>query len=467
VLLQRVNAYISRHSLISHGQTLAVGVSGGPDSIVLLHLLTQLRDQYALNLTVVHLDHGLRPDSDLDAEFVARTASAWGIASVVERADVGALAQARGLSVEEAGRVARYELFAKVAPAVAVAHHADDQAETVLMHFLRGSGIAGLRGMLPVTQQFGLTVIRPLLDVTRAEIETYIAEHQLSFVIDPTNTDTTYFRNRLRHELLPILEAYNPNIRERLRHTAEVMQGDYELLRRLVTEAWDYVGLKNDAQRCDFDLAKWRALPVALQRALLRESVGQLKAELRDADFDPIDHAARWSQTAQSGHRADLLGGLYVEIVGTELRVGNWIDVNTEDEHTTDAVLLNEGATQFDEAVFIVIPLDSFSMDEIEANTDKNTAYLDASLAPFYLRTRREGDRFQPLGMDGTMKLSDYMINRKMLLDRRDTWPLVCCGENAETVLWVCRIGMSEAGRVKAETGRVVKISYHKDLRGL
>jgi tRNA(Ile)-lysidine synthase len=201
---------------------------------------------------------------------------------------------------------------------------------------------------------------------------------------------------------------------------------------------------------------------VALQRALLRESVGQLKAELRDADFDPIDHAARWSQTAQSGHRADLLGGLYVEIIGNELRVGNWADVTADDEQTSNTALLNEGATQFDEAVFTLTSLDSFLLDEIEANTDKNTAYLDASLAPFYLRTRREGDRFQPLGMDGTMKLSDYMINRKMLLDRRDTWPLVCCGENAETVLWVCRIGMSEAGRVKAETAWVVKIVYQK-----
>ncbi len=509
MLLPRVKAYISRHSLLSRGLALAVGVSGGPDSIVLLHLLTRLRDEFELQLTAVHLDHGLRPESGKDAEFVAQTAKAWGVACVIERVDVGALAKERGLSIEEAGREARYALFAKVSPSVAVAHNADDQAETVLMHFVRGSGMAGLRGMLPLTNYYSqLTIIRPLLDISRADIEAYIAEHNLPFVTDPTNTDRAYFRNRLRHDLLPTLETYNPNIRERLRHTAEVMAGDYELLRGLVEEAWantvilnepvlgaseeslrqsllvpDSVGMsdtietpqprletsreiprRKNAARNDmigFHLNKWRSLPLAMQRALLREAVARLKPELRDADFTPIDNAARWSQTATSGHTADLVGGLGVQVVGEELRVGgleNLVGGLSDKRETSNVTLSVPGQAEFLEHILTATLVDKYSLDEVENNPDPNIAYLDAGLGPFTVRTRREGERFQPLGMDGTIKLSDYMINRKLPVDRRDAWPLVCGGESGETVLWVCGYAVAEQGRVREGTRGVVRV---------
>lgn len=482
VLLPRVKAYISRHSLLSHGQVLAVGVSGGPDSITLLHLLTRLRDEFELKLTAVHLDHGLRPESAKDTEFVAQTARAWGVECVVERIDVEALAKERGLSIEEAGREARYELFARVAPTVAVAHNADDQAETVLMHFVRGSGMAGLRGMLPKTiirrgdaggvqlnDPTEQIVIRPLLDLPRAEIEAYIAEHNLPFVTDPTNTDRTYFRNRLRHDLLPTLETYNPNIRERLLHTAEVMAGDYGLLRGLVEEAWEDVSVRvrhAEPLRVTFDLTRWRALPLAMQRALLREAVTRLRSDLRDADFTPIDNAARWSQTATSGHTADLVGGLAVQVVGEELRVGeleNLVGALSDKRETSNVILVVSGITEFISYTFTATLLDTFLINEIENNADLNIAYLDASLGPFMVRTRREGERFQPLGMDGTIKLSDYMINRKIPVDRRDEWPLVCCGEDGETVLWVCGHAIAEPGRVREGTKQVVRVEMKRD----
>ncbi|HLF00399.1 MAG TPA: tRNA lysidine(34) synthetase TilS, partial [Anaerolineales bacterium] len=353
MLLARIKAYISRHNLLTRGETLAVGVSGGPDSITLLHLLTRLRDEYDLKLIAAYLDHGLRAESGRDAEFVARTAGAWGVATEIERVDVAVLAKTEHLSIEEAGRTARYNFFARVADTVAVAHNADDQAETVLMHFLRGSGMAGLRGMMPkstwpMADGKLLTIIRPLLPVPRTDIEAYLAQHQLDFVTDATNADRTFFRNRLRHDLLPYLEGYNANIREVLRRTADVMAGDYELLRGLIEEAWDEVvilsapevrevspgqtlaepetlRLRGSSSRSaqgdmiKFKINRWRALPLALQRALLREAVHRLKPDERDADFTPIDAAARWAQTAESGHTADLLGGLCLSVVGDEL----------------------------------------------------------------------------------------------------------------------------------------------------
>ena len=251
-LLSQVRKTIEEHDLLVAGESVVVGVSGGPDSLCLLHLLRHLSRAYDLTLHVAHLDHGIRgEESRVDAQFVADLARQWELPATVERADVPRLAEEEGLAIEEAARRARYRFLARVAGQVgasriAVGHNADDQAETVLMHFLRGSGLAGLRGILPLSPlgelRLGqserdsplaaeLRLIRPLLEVPRSAIEAYCRDQELSPRFDRSNLDTTYYRNRLRHKLLPVLETYNPNVREVLRRTAQVMAADHELLR--------------------------------------------------------------------------------------------------------------------------------------------------------------------------------------------------------------------------------------------
>ena len=295
---------IERYGLLVPGDGIVVGVSGGPDSLCLLHVLHyRLREEYRLQLHVAHLHHGARgADADADSEFVAALAAEWGLPVTVEKQDVPALARAHGLAFEEAARRVRYAFLARVAGElgahkIAVGHNGDDQAETVLMHFLRGAGPAGLRGMLPLTpladyrllEPFtshtlhpASCIIRPLLEVPRSEIERYCADHGLTPRFDCSNLDTTYFRNRLRHELLPLLETYNPNVRTRLCHTAAVIADDYELLTQLREQAWAKVvvncsssGEEREAAVI-FDRAGWRALPVALQRATLRQAAYRL-----------------------------------------------------------------------------------------------------------------------------------------------------------------------------------------------
>ncbi len=277
-LWRQVFQYARRYDLFTPGAVVVTGVSGGPDSVCLLHVLRRLAPELGLRLHVAHLNHGLRgAEADADAAFVAALAAGWGVPCTVGRADVVALAEDAGLSLEEAARQARYRFLAEVAEAagattIAVGHNADDQAETVLMHFLRGSGVAGLRGMVARTrltdyrlsvhrsggaeEQGGretlpgslfplppvaLWLVRPLLVVPRGAIETYCREHGLQSRFDRSNEDTTFFRNRLRHELLPILAGYNPAIREVLAHTAEALAGDYEVLRAEVAAAWAQV----------------------------------------------------------------------------------------------------------------------------------------------------------------------------------------------------------------------------------
>jgi len=295
-ILKKVRHTIETHGLLAPGDGIVVGVSGGPDSLCLLHVLLRLREEYRLRLHVAHLNHGARgAEADAAAEFVASLAAEWGLPVTVERQDVPALARAHKLAFEEAARRVRYAFLARVAGEagahkIAMGHNGDDQAETVLMHLLRGAGLAGLRGMLPITPitdyrllepfiQYPISnlqppaIIRPLLQVSRSEIEHYCTDHDLAPRFDRSNLDTTYFRNRLRHELLPLLETYNPNVHTRLRHTAAVVAADYELLIQLREQAWAEVVREERDTAIAFDRATCRACSTwqkSTSRRLLR-----------------------------------------------------------------------------------------------------------------------------------------------------------------------------------------------------
>ena len=246
-VLDTVRQTIDRYDLLASGGKVVVAVSGGPDSLCLLHGLRELRDEYGVQLHVAHLNHCLRGlDSAEDSRFVWQIAADWGLPLTRSSVNVKKLVKEQKGSVEEMARQVRYRFLAQPqqqagADRIALGHNADDQTETVLMHWLRGAGLAGLRGMRPKsplgelrlgeeeTAMPDLLLIRPLLYVARSEIEAYCEAHELRPRFDRSNLDTTYFRNRLRHELLPHLEGYNPNIREVIRRSAQALSGDYEV----------------------------------------------------------------------------------------------------------------------------------------------------------------------------------------------------------------------------------------------
>ena len=376
-----------RYRLFTPGETVVVGVSGGPDSLCLLHLLRRLAPELRLWLHVAHLHHGLRgAEADADAAFVAELADCWGLPCTVGQADVAALARAARLSLEDAARQARYRFLADVAEAggaatLAVGHNADDQAETVLMHFLRGSGAGGLRGMLPRTaldeswdqpstnettntrmtfrqiREFvadswtaqptavdsvdgdatdplpspdfrapvspRLHLVRPLLSISRVEIAAYCADYRLAPRTDRSNEDTTFFRNRLRHKLLPLLETYNPGIRQVLAHTAEVLAGDHAVLRREVEEAWTSLVSFEGPEEVRFSLSVWHGLPLGLQRATLREAIHRLRRSVRNINWEHVERAVWLAREGHTGQAATLAAGLALQIGYDSLRVAD------------------------------------------------------------------------------------------------------------------------------------------------
>jgi tRNA(Ile)-lysidine synthase len=496
-VLEQAFRTIEENRLLHPGETVVVGVSGGPDSLCLLHLLCGLRQELGLSVHVAHLHHGLRgADADDDARFVQTLAEGWGLPCTVERADVPALARELRLAAEEAARCARYSFLIRVAEAtgsrtIAVGHTADDQAETVLMHWLRGAGLAGLRGMPPSTplvdfrllapaadtpaRTGGARLIRPLLEVTRAEIVEYCAAQGLEPRFDRTNLDTTHFRNWLRCEVLPLLASHNPNVREVIRRSARVIADDYALLRSLLEEARPRVVAEETAECVVLDLAEWRALPTSLQRAVLREAIHRLRRSLRNISFVHVEDALAVARDGCTGQQATLPQGLMLTLsygratiaeAGVEGLLPDWPLLPAR---SGDLALVVPGVTLLPGSRWELVA-ETVGRADLPAGWDSNAdvwrAVVDARPAGdvLWLRTRYPGDRFRPLGMEGhTVKVSNYLTNAKVPRGVRDRLPLLL---GKQGILWVCGRRVDEAARVTESTERALVLFFRRVTGG-
>ncbi|NUM43625.1 MAG: tRNA lysidine(34) synthetase TilS [Anaerolineales bacterium] len=438
-----------------------VGVSGGADSLCLLHSLHAL----GYPLVVAHFNHHLRPEADEDEAFVKDVAAHLGLDFVSGEGDVTGL-RGRGFSVEEAARALRYPfLFAQArhhqAQAVAVGHHADDQVETVLMHFLRGAGLDGLKGMRPRTLlpvwDAQIPLVRPLLATSRAEILAYCQAHGLSPRADATNEDTTFFRNRLRHALIPHLETYNPRFRENLLRTAQTLAADQDVLQTLTDQAWAACLFRAGQAYLALTLPVFRTYPLGLQRRLLRQGIEQLRPGLRDVDFAAIERVLQFLGEEKEGV-CEVVGKVRVFVEGArfwlaekegDLPSDEWPQVDGEPRP------LGVGETLQLRAGWCL------RAETVPAHSPRPEGPDRAWVAApggesFSVRGRRPGDVFHPLGMEGPVKLSDFLINEKIPRRARDFWPLVCVGEE---IVWIPGVRVSARFRVGVETPAVIALN--------
>jgi len=448
-----------------------VGVSGGPDSLCLLDILCRLE----YKVKVAHFDHGLRPDSSQDAEKVRLRAEKMGLECFIGQGDVPSYAKENHLSIEEAARKMRYKfLFERArqsdAQAVAVAHNADDQVETVLMHLLRGSGLNGLKGM--VYRGFVaewdrlIPLVRPLLGVWRSEILAYCQEHALDPLFDPTNQETVYFRNRLRHELIPYLESYNPQARPVLWRMTRSLAADQEALEALAQQAWAACVVHKEEDFISLSLPALANLNLSLQRRVLRKAIDHLRPGIRDIDFISIERALEFLKAPTSTHQVDLVDNLRLYLEREQVFISEWSSTLREETWPQLApgsaiplplpgtAVLCEGWRIEGEFSDFIPPA-----DKLFHNTNAYQAWLDAGkLAdPLTVRGRRPGDRFQPLGMEGhSQKLSDFMVNAQLPGRARAGWPLVCSGNQ---IAWIPGFQPSFAFRVTDKTLQVVYLT--------
>jgi tRNA(Ile)-lysidine synthase len=485
-VLAKVRQAVDRHGLLAEGGAVVVGVSGGPDSLCLLHVLNRLCEHYGVELHVAHLDHRIRgEESQEDAAFVARLAEEWRLPATVEACDVPRLARESKLAIEEAARQARYSFLARVALVVgakriAVGHNADDQAETIVMHWLRGAGLAGLRGMLPLTElgemrlqaawpgppPLDLQLIRPLLETSRAEIEAYCWEHGLKPRFDRSNLDTTYYRNRLRHELIPYLESYNPNICEVLRRSAQVIGDDYSFLQAELERVWPFVVSSESADAITFDLERWRALPTSQQRSTLRETVHRLRRSLRNINWIHIENALWALRVKPAGTQVTLPQGLMLSIAYHDFTVadqGYVLEVDWPLLLVESLPVAVPGVTELPDSGWClevaVIEREEFREDCLD-NADPWQAFLDydSTGSELALRQRRSGDRFQPLGLDGHEKsLHTFMIDHQIPRSLRNFVPIVASPRH---IVWVAGWRVDERAKITAATERALHLAF-------
>jgi tRNA(Ile)-lysidine synthase len=461
-LERRVRGFIRDHDLVSGPDTLLLGVSGGPDSVCLLHILASLQKELEIKLWVAHLDHQLRgDDSEADARYVANLAHQMGVSATIGRRDAEGYRKEKRCSLEEAAREVRYAFLAEVATSVgasrvAVGHTADDQVETVLMHLIRGSG--GLRGMSPATQRGSLLIVRPLLGVRREETEAYCQFHKLMPRSDPSNLSLSRLRNRIRHELLPLLRSYNPSIDKALLHTTRILADDLSFLEEEVFRIWGEIVIE-EGGTIILDSGRLSRLPPSLQRRLLRAVVRRLLGNLRDIEAAHIE-AMRAMIAKPAGKRLSLPQGLVLTTeYGRCLIARDSTSLCPFPTLEGEFPLLVPGETRLPgwQVRAKVVPSESFDPRQ----PDGFKAYLDLDRAGSELmaRARRPGDRFQPLGLEQPKKLQDFMVDAKIPRQWRGRVPLVC---SPQQIIWVVGWRIDERVKVTEATRRVLSLNFER-----
>jgi len=298
ILKEKIKKTIARYNMLSKGDTVLVGVSGGPDSMALLYLLMDIKDEYGITLKIAHLNHGFREEAAEEAEFVRERAVSLGLEAVIRFIDVPLIKEREGLSSQEAAREARYAFFEEAAGEagankVALAHTSDDQAETVLIRLLRGSGPLGLSGIPPIRGQGSwvkgqqAVIIRPLINCSRKEIEGYLSGKGIPFVTDSSNLKMDYMRNRVRMELIPFLEGYNPNVKETLVRTAELIHKDNQFLEMEADKIYKTFSLQPD-DAIIMDVKSIKGLHQAMSSRVIRDAIEGVKGDLKRISFQHI-----------------------------------------------------------------------------------------------------------------------------------------------------------------------------------
>jgi tRNA(Ile)-lysidine synthase len=466
-LEERILGFIKKYNLLADQSRLVAGVSGGPDSVCLFHILVKLQEKLNFKLHSAHLDHRLRgADSKADAQYVQQLANDFNIPAVIEQRDVKKYQEEQHIPLEEAAREVRYSFFSQVAKSiaashVAVGHTADDQVETILMHLVRGTGTRGLRGLKPSTSfkfpGINITVIRPLLGITREEVLDYCRDHNLKPRFDTTNLSLSPLRNRIRHQLIPLLQSFNPRINEALLRMAEITGDDLSFLDSESLRLWNIVTEKEN-DTISFNKTTFLELPLSMQRTILRTAMETILGNIRDIEARHIEEIID-ALDKPAGKRLILPRDIVFSIEYDRYLLGKNTTNFSSFPPLKDEYILNiPGET--------VVPDWKVTADVIdrEQMTDRDGDFvaffdIDRTGRQITVRSRREGDRFQPLGMIHSKKLGEFMIDEKIPNAWRDDIPIVC---SPQQIVWVVGWRIDNRVKITDNTKQVLRLEFER-----
>jgi len=476
-MIKKVREYIHRYGMFKEGDHVIVGVSGGPDSMALLWMMNRLKAELGITLMVAHLNHGLRGrDSDEEAEWVKCQTAELGLPFFLKKVDIGTISGQIGLSVEDTARQERYAFFFQLlndlpADKIALGHQFHDQVETVLLNFLRGAGSRGLRGILPVRDR---VLARPLLAIKRDEILAYLKNEKIGYREDGSNRSALFLRNRIRHDLVPYLKQYNSRIEEGLYGLAETMRAENDFLEAQTAAVLKQCAVDLSAGEIHLNPNDFCHLHDAIQRRVIKSILESRSGHRNGIAQSHVNAVMRLIRNGHVGQRLSLpfqteVLRQYDKIIfkkqmrllsGDEqpIPVGGQDNIPFEDRRSesfsypvvdmSDEVEIKETGTRL-----------RFTLTDgwVQDFMVPNIAHIDFDKIafPLIIRNMRPGDRFQPLGMEGTKKLKAYFIDRKVPRESRKKIPLLT---DRQCILWIAGMDTSEKVKVTESTRTVLKI---------
>lgn len=474
-LMKAVKATIIKHSMIKSGDAVLAAVSGGADSIALLHILLKYSPEFDLRLGIAHVNHGLRgAQSDRDAEFVECVAKNLNLPCFSKKTDVKEFSIHHKLSTEEAGRILRHKFLNETArehgfDKIALGHQKDDMAETVLINILRGSGPQGISGIPPKRDMF----IRPLINISRSDIEYFLQSENIAHISDSSNMDPQFLRNRIRHSLIPLLASeYNSEIVANLSRTAEIIRDEQTWLDSVIDPLFQEIQLPGDNSNIRLLIPELKKIPTAAARRIIRKAVFKVKGNLHGVGFMHMDAILELINSENKTFQLDFPGPVRIKCKNDTLEIVRRKNKGRIKNHTRQngvqqtwfEYIITNPQTVFVRETDQLIHLTELSSREVSwlkksnsyAVTDPKEAYMDmVSLCyPLLVRSFRPGDRFRPLGLSGFQKLKKFFINNKVPFSHRKNIPILECSGK---IIWIAGYRIDDSVKIKSSTQKVLK----------
>ncbi|MBS3917916.1 MAG: tRNA lysidine(34) synthetase TilS [Deltaproteobacteria bacterium] len=461
MMFEQVRRTIDHYHLLEKGDRVIVGVSAGVDSMVLLHLLNAFRKEFDLFLIVAHIHHSLRPvESEKEAELVRKESARLGLPFEYGQFNVREFQESGGFSLQDAARRIRFQFFHDLIKKygggkIALGHNADDQVETVLLRLLRGSGLKGLKGMLPIREK---RVIRPLLEVGRGEIETYAQENGIPYLLDSSNLKKDYLRNRLRLNLIPLIEQeYQPGFRRAMIRTSTILREENDFIEKGAGEAYQEIAHEEGGEVV-FKFSAYQSLHKAIQWRVIQEMLGRMEggSNMDEGEWSDVNLIYRRLQQPPASLLLELSHGLCFE------KRYDRVLLRRERPRTIppfEVELHVPGRTYIREIEREAV-VEEREWDGSEPIYEsRNVAFLDYECLylPLRMRNFRPGDRFQPLGTEGTQKLKDFFINHKIPKFERPSIPLLISGE---MIAWIVGYRIDERVKITPSTRRLLRVEF-------
>jgi tRNA(Ile)-lysidine synthase len=465
VLSKKVMKYIKEQSMFVVGDKVIVAFSGGPDSTCLLYMLNEHKDELGITLFGAHLNHCLRGiESDKDEEYAKKICEDLNIGFYSKKVDVNTIAEQNNLSCEMAGRKARYDFFEELrvklsASKIALAHNANDQAETILMRIMRGTGMEGLIGIKPVRDKI---FVRPVLNLSRIEIEKYCEENSISPRIDKSNLETIYARNKVRLDLIPYMEEnFNKDIIKTLNRLSDIVKVDNDYLESISTKQFK-IHCEIGEQRVIIYNSAF-ALHEAIVSRIIRSALFEVRNNLYNIEKIHISNIIDL-QKHETGKTTMLPQNIIVENCYGDIHIHiKEISYNNTDLVNNNEYDLNVNGEKFIHSLNKVVSIHTISkLDFNEVKTNDYTKYFDYDKIenPIILRYRKDGDKFMPLGMSGNKKLKDLLMDLKIPKAERNEIPLICFGED---IAWVVGHRVSEKFKISKDTKNILQIRIESE----